>query len=119
MGCSMESNCACGNESGSNPECERCRLIERVAELERENQELVEEIAKHFFDPLQVMAILECKPPKCTSGRPILEVARESVFKIATLTADNQRLRELLRECREYVPVDLQDFIKAAIGEGE
>jgi len=26
----MESNCACGNESGTNDECERCRLIDQL-----------------------------------------------------------------------------------------
>lgn len=67
---------------------------QRVEELERENAELADEVAKHFFDPLQIKAVLERKPSKCTSERPVLDVARESVAKIDSLTAENQKLKD-------------------------
>lgn len=36
-------DCVCGNSSGQNPECERCKLIERLRQAER----LMWSLAKH------------------------------------------------------------------------
>lgn len=68
----MSDQCACGNKSGANSECERCRLIAEVARLRE--------------------SIADYRAMRQTHAATIK--AREQEIG---------KLRELLRECAEYL----------------
>ncbi len=79
--------CACGNRDGTNDECERCRLIaqltaaqQRVKELERENKRVIDDLAQF--------------------NAQLLDKSRD---RIDALTAENAKLRELLRELEQFI----------------
>jgi len=92
--------CVCGIPNNVD-NCERCRLI---AELTAAQNRVAE---------LEIAAKL---------GKRLGKIVDKLRPENEQLTADNARLRELLRECvYELMPdaYELRDKIEAAIGEGE
>jgi hypothetical protein len=89
--------CACGNPDGTNQECERCRLIAQLTAAET----LIATMEAAHDLQLRLQAELNAD-------------LRTASDQCEAMARDNTRLRELLKQCREYVPVDLQDFIDGA-----
>lgn len=47
----IDPNCACGNESGSNVDnCERCRLVARIRQLEELSDDIAANLAEYAYE---------------------------------------------------------------------
>jgi predicted nuclease with TOPRIM domain len=66
-------------------------------------------------ETVRANAELIARAPELQQRAEWAEGALDKMNEVVKQTqSDNARLRELLKQCREYVPVDLQDFIDGA-----